>query len=115
MSDPRLIKCRIEFGVELVERSFVPQHPIDQRRSLVVTHLIRQPRPSIGFAESPSVNQSSNRGLRRHLHRPHLVEREGGPVFRSKERYGGKDRLAFGLVEPSYDLNADGAMGYCVQ
>src|ERR1700722_5575131 len=89
-----VVEHRVEFAVQVVQRSLVPQHAVRHRGAFVVTDLARQAREGVGLAETPSVHESSNGGLGCNLHRPHRVERERRAMFGAKEWDRGEDRVA---------------------
>src|ERR1035438_5860091 len=100
-------KRDVQFGVEIVEGPFVPQHAVNDRCAFVVAHLIGQPGERVNFAKTSPVDQSSNRGLGRYLHRPHGVDGEGCAMLGTKERDRTKDRVAVRRGEALRDLDTD--------
>ncbi len=100
---------------ELVESAVVPDHSIDDRHALFITHLRRQARPRVFFAKASKLHEPLERGGRFYEDRPRFVELKEGSVLSTKEGNRREDHWAAGVVKLARNLLADVAVRDVIQ
>jgi hypothetical protein len=101
--------------VQLLERSLIPQHSIDQSCAFVIAHLCGQARSGVLLIKTSQLTESTQRRRRIDLDGPDLIEVEESAMFRAKKRYRHEDDSRLRRVELPDDLAPDRAVRYVIQ